>query len=60
MSHKKIMEKASKSLKKDAAHYAKDAKHAKPLKKKHDKIERREALSAAKDLSKRAKMSHEY
>ena len=60
MTHKKIMEKASKALKKDAAHYEKEEKHAHGIKKKHEKVERKEALSAAKDLSKRAKKAHEY
>lgn len=58
--HKKIMEKAAKNLSKDAKHYKNDAKHAKGAKKKHDKVELKEALSAAKDLKKRAKKAHEY
>jgi len=58
--HKKIMEKASKSLKKDAEHYGKEAKKAKGSKKKHELVEKREAMSAAKDLKKRAKKAHEY
>ena len=53
------MEKAAKALKKDAAHYAKDSKHAKGMKKKEDKVERKEAMSAAKHLPKRAKKAHE-
>jgi hypothetical protein len=60
MVHKKIMEKASKALEKDASHYAKKAKHAHGIKKKHEMIEEREAKSAAKDLKKRAKSAHEY
>lgn len=60
MVHKAIMEKASKALKKDAAHYAKEAVHAKGVKKKHEKVEMKEALSASKDLKKRAKKAHEY
>lgn len=52
--------KASKALKKDAAHYLKEEKHAKGKHKKEEKVERKEALSAAKDLSKRAKKAHEY
>jgi hypothetical protein len=59
--HKKIMEKASKALKKDAEHYAKEAKSEKaPVKKKHEKVEMKEAKSASKDLKKRAKRAHEY
>lgn len=61
MVHKKIMERASKALSKDAAHYTKEAKHAKTkTKKKHELVEKREALSASKDLKKRAKKAHEY
>lgn len=58
--HKKIMEKASKALSKDASRYAKEAKHTKGAKKKHEMIEEKEAKSAAKDLKKRAKKAHEY
>lgn len=59
--HKKIMLKASKALKKDAAYYAKEEKHAKsPAKKKHERVEKKEALSAARDLKSRAKRAHEY
>jgi hypothetical protein len=59
--HKKIEEKASKDLKKDAMKYKKDVKHAKtPEKKMHAKVEMKEAMSAAKDLKKRAKKAHEY
>lgn len=59
--HKKIMEKASKALKKDACHYEKDMKKTKsPVKKKHDKVEKKEALAASKDMKKRAKKAHEY
>lgn len=59
--HKKIMEKAAKSLKKDAEHYEKKAKAAKnKLMKKHDLIEKKEAINASKDLKKRAKKAHEY
>jgi hypothetical protein len=61
MVHKKIMEKASKALKKDASHYKEEAKHAKSsIKKKHDHIEEKEARSAALDLKRRAKKAHEY
>lgn len=59
--HKKIMEKCSKKLMKDAEHYKKDEKKTKsPLKKKHDKVEKKEAMSAAKDLKMRSKKAHEY
>jgi hypothetical protein len=58
--HKKIMQKAAKALKKDAAHYAKEAKSEKGVKKKHELVEKKEAKSAAKDLTKRAKKAHEY
>lgn len=54
------MKSASKKLKADASKYAKEAAHAKGTKKKHELVERKEALSAAKDLSKRAKKAHEY
>lgn len=60
MSHKKIMEKAAKSLKKDAAHYSKEAKSDMGKAKQKDMVEKKEALSAAKDLKKRAKKAHEY
>jgi hypothetical protein len=59
--HKKIMEKAAKALKKDAAGYIKKAKKApSKLKKKHDMVEEKEAASAAKDMKKRASKAHEY
>jgi flagellar biosynthesis protein FliP len=59
--HKKIMEKTATALKRDAMHYAKAAKKAKsPVKKKHEKIEEKEARSAAKDMSKRVRKAHEY
>lgn len=58
--HRKIMRKAARSLEKDAAHYAKEAKGAKGAKKKHEMVERKEALSAAKDLKSRARKAHEY
>lgn len=53
------MQKASKALKKDAAHYAKEASHAHGKKRRHEMTEEKEARSAAKDLSKRAKKAHE-
>ena len=59
--HKKIMAKAASALKKDAKHYITDEKKAKsPIKKKHDKMEAKEASSAAKDLKTRARKAHEY
>lgn len=63
MSHKKIMQKASKALEKDAKHYKieekKDIKQGDKSKLKHHKIEEKEAKSAAVDLKKRAKKAHE-
>lgn len=58
--HKKIMNRAAKALKKDAEHYEKKSRHEKGSKKKHEMIERKEALSAAKDMKKRARTAHEY
>lgn len=59
--HKAIMKQASKALAKDAKHYESKASKAKTaVKKKHELIEKKEALSAAKDLKKRAKKAHEY
>ena len=58
--HKKIMRKCAKALDKDAGHYAKKAKHAHGVKKKHDLVEMHEAKSAAKDMKKRARKAHEY
>lgn len=60
MSHKKIEMKAAKALEKDAKHYSKEMKHAKGIKKKHEKIEMHEAKSAASMLKKKAKKAHEY
>jgi len=60
MTHKHIMEKASKALKKDAKHYSEEMKHDKGIKKKHDRVEMKEALSAAQAMKKRARKSHEY
>lgn len=59
--HKKIMAGAAKALSKDAKKYAKEEKHA-PTKtaKKHEKVEMKEAMSAAKDMKKRAKAAHDY
>lgn len=58
--HKKIELKAAKALKKDAAKYHEKAKHEHGMKKKHEKIEEKEAKSAAKMLMKKAKNAHEY
>jgi hypothetical protein len=58
--HRKILQKAAKALKKDAAHYKKKASRDKGIKKKHDLIERKEALSGANDMKKRARKAHEY
>lgn len=57
------MEKASKALLKDAKHYKKEEKedkkhHAKAKLQRH-KLEEKEAVSAAKDLKKRARKAHE-
>ena len=61
MTHVKIMKKAASKLKADAKKYHKEAAHAKSkVKKKHEKVEEREALSASKDLRKRARKAHEY
>jgi len=61
--HKKIMQKASKALDKDAKHYAKESKMEKKEghkgKAKHELVEKREAKSASKDLKKRARSAHE-
>jgi hypothetical protein len=63
MSHKKIMKKAEKALEKDAKHYAKEErqaqKHHQMKKATHEKVEKKEAISAAKDLKKRIKKAHE-
>ena len=58
--HKKIMDKAAKALSKDAAKYKSREKHETGIKKKHDKVEEKEASSAAKDMKKRSKKAHEY
>lgn len=60
MVHKKIMKKCAGKLMKDAKHYSKEAAHSKGTKKKHEKVEEKEARSAAKDLKKRARSAHEY
>ena len=55
------MEKCSRALAEDAAHYKEKEKHTKTkTKKKHEEVERKEAYSASKDLKKRAKKAHEY
>lgn len=48
--HKKIIKKAAKDLKKDADLHSEH---------KHSKVNKKEALSAAKDMKMRAKKSHE-
>lgn len=58
--HKKIMKTAAKKLEKDAAHYAKEAKHAKGKKKAHEKVEEKEAKRGASVMKKMAKKAHEY
>jgi len=58
--HKKIMEKASKALAKDAKHYDKEAKTAKGSKKKHELVEKKEAKKGASVMKKMAKKAHEY
>lgn len=58
--HKRIMSKAAKELFKDAMSYKKKAKHTHGIKKKHEKTEMKEAMSAAKDMKKRSKKAHEY
>lgn len=59
--HKKILKKTIKQLEIDAKKYANESKHAKsPKKRQQEKVEEKEALSAAKDLKKRAKKAHEY
>lgn len=58
--HKKIEIKAAKALKRDAAKYHEKAKKEKGVKKKHEKVEEREAKSASKMLTKKAKKAHEY
>lgn len=61
MSHKHILEKASKALAKDAKHYISDEKKTKsPIKKKHDRVEHKEAAKDAKITKKLAKKAHEY
>lgn len=43
------------------AHYESKLKHDKsPTEKKHDKVELKEAKSAAKDMAARSKKAHEY
>ena len=58
--HKHIMEKAAKALSKDAKHYQSEEKHSHGVKKKHEKVEEKEALSAAQAMKRRAKKAHEY
>ncbi len=59
--HKKIEMKAAKALMKDASKYHKEAASAKTkTKAKHERVEEKEARSAAIDLKRRAKKAHEY
>lgn len=58
--HKKILEKTAKKLSADAKHYHKEAAHAKGKKKKHDKVEEKEAKKASKITNRLAKKAHEY
>ncbi len=59
--HKRIMEKASSALKKDAKHYISEARKEKsPIKKKHDMVEKKEAEKGAKVMRKMSKKAHEY
>ncbi len=58
--HRKIMKEAAKKLSADAKHYKSEMKHESGTKKKHEKIEMKEALSASKDMKRRAKKAHEY
>lgn len=60
MSHKRIMQKASKDLKKDAKKYKEKMNHEHGVKKKHEKVEMKEAMSASKSMKKRALKAHEY
>jgi len=59
--HKKIASKCSKKLMEDAEHYESRAHKTKSkTQKKHDLIERKEALSAAREMKKRSQKMHEY
>jgi len=58
--HKKIMAKCAGKLMKDAKHYAKEATHATGTKKKHEKVEAKEAKKGASVMKKMAKKAHEY
>ena len=59
--HKKIMEKCSSKLMKDAKHYDEDSKRSKSKKNKsHDMTEKKEATQAAKKIKKLAIKAHEY
>lgn len=57
------MQKAAQALEKDAKHYKKEEKADKIKHDKkslaHHKVEEKEAMSAAKDMKKRAKKAHE-
>lgn len=58
--HKKIMSRAASALEKDAKHYKEEMKHESGKKKAHERVEMKEASSAAKDMKARAKKAHEY
>lgn len=60
MVHKKVLEAAAKKLSKDASKYHKEASHTKGIKKKHEKVEEKEAKGAASKVRKMAKKMHEY
>lgn len=61
MMHKKIMEKTSEALAKDAKHYKEDAKKThSDIKRRNDLVEEKEASSAAKLMKIRAKKAHEF
>jgi len=59
MSHKKIMEKCSDKLMKDAKHYKTEMKHESGKEKKHEKVEMKEAKKGAKIMKKMSKSAHE-
>ena len=60
MVHKRIMTAAAKKLDKDAKKYHKEAAHAKGVKKKHEKVEEKEAKSGAKVMRRMARKAHDY
>ena len=58
--HKKILSKCATKLEKDAKKYSKEATHSKGKHKKEELVEKKEAMSASKDLKRRARSSHEF